>query len=570
MEKAFESPFVNCIFDTVLRGITSDRALNLMSRSVSRNMSTKSVMSSTGDVKIDAKNGLMHIMVNTVLRLIDNPLQKLDRRLFEDTLDAYSAFFGQNIPEERRSVMGTYIVWVVKKYLSDWKQTQISKQKILPPTRVLQTGLQTYTGWKTLRDELQPNWKINFLTYYASQTNFGKDKWKGIGESIKDPDVQKNNMQFVKVLDEDLMNPYDRMLGLIKGKGFDRVALGPLFNWAVPYLGGSNFWKFCYDGLETAWAGVNVWLRTGGLDFLPQGFGLAAYTIPWFESHSRFYYEWTYPADFMFPQFIEKEILKSYDDLYAYGMSGLAQRITKRMMRDFILLLRELYYQGKVNKYYYGPIESQFFPYAQLLFASWDILPMWRSMVPFMKDMRKHPDAVLEAFEFINKPMTDFMIAIGKLTKAKSALIGNSRGSNSWVSPKMFQKLFWPSMKYTINKCLDNGIVPFCHFDNDWTENMAFLAENLPKRSCVFHLDQVDLVKVHAITKDMFCLMGAMSPALLVHGSVEQVEAETKRYIENIGEDGLIIASGCEIPADIPIRNLYAQKRAIKKYGFIQ
>ncbi|MCP4760342.1 MAG: hypothetical protein GY870_01090, partial [archaeon] len=218
--------------------------------------------------------------------------------------------------------------------------------------------------------------------------------------------------------------------------------------------------------------------------------------------------------------------------------------------------------------HYFGPYKNQFFPYAQGMFAIWDLLPMWRSMIPFMRDMRRKPEAVLEAFEFLNKPFTDMMIGMCKLGKAKIALFGNSRGSSTWVSPKMFEELYWPSMKYSFEQCFKNNIIPMCHFDNDWTENMPFLMEKLPKRSCVMHLDQVDLVEVHEITGDHFALMGGMSPALLVNSSPEKVEAETKRYIENIGEDGLMIASGCEYPADIPVQNVYAQKRAIKKYGF--
>ncbi len=193
---------------------------------------------------------------------------------------------------------------------------------------------------------------------------------------------------------------------------------------------------------------------------------------------------------------------------------------------------------------------------------------MARGLVPFMKDLVKHPDDVIAAFEFVNRPLTDLMIQFGKLTKARTALIGNSRGSNTWIPRKMFEQVFWPSMKYTFQECFKNGIIPMCHLDNNWTDNMAFFVENLPKRSCIFHLDQVDLVKVHEITGDHFCLMGGMSPALLVHSSPEKVEAETRRYIEAIGHDGLIVASGCEYPADTPIQNVYAQKRAILKYGF--
>ena len=97
---------------------------------------------------------------------------------------------------------------------------------------------------------------------------------------------------------------------------------------------------------------------------------------------------------------------------------------------------------------------------------------------------------------------------------------------------------------------------------------MVFFAENLPKRSCIFHLDQVDLVKVHELIGDHFCFMGGMSPSLLVHGTANQVEAAAKRYIEDIGEDGLIISSGCEMPFDTTVQNIYALKRAIKKYGY--
>ena len=45
------------------------------------------------------------------------------------------------------------------------------------------------------------------------------------------------------------------------------------------------------------------------------------------------------------------------------------------------------------------------------------------------------------------------------------------------------------------------------------------------------------------------------------------VEEKAERYIEHIGEDGLILSSGCEIPFDIPVQNIYALKKAIIKYG---
>ncbi|MHA1313904.1 MAG: uroporphyrinogen decarboxylase family protein [Candidatus Helarchaeota archaeon] len=516
MERAFESRLFNKVFNFLIRFSTSDRVLTVLR---------------------GASGGKVLRLQREIVDILST---RIDKRLFDDVAGAKDAFVGKITGSKYRSVLGGFVWELASKYVRDWTKRQQSKTRIDPPKRHLRPVKKTYLGWKKLRDELQPGWEV-----------FPKDAKNGI----------------VKVLPDDVMSPSERVQRLIQGKSTDRVGFGPQWDWGIAFMGGSNLWKFCYDGIETGWASLNVWLRIGGCDYLPFSSGLAAYSHPFPEAHSRFFYNWGYPSDDAVPQFIEKTILKTYDDLFNHGMSGLAREITKRMIRDFLILVREISYSGKVRKQYFGPYERQFFPYSELIFYTWDILPMWRGVVPFMMDMRRQPEAVLEAFEFLNKPLTDMMIKLGKLSKARTALFGNSRGSNSFISPKQFEEFYWPSMKYSFEQCFKNGIIPMCHFDNDWTLNMPFFAEKLPKRSCIFHLDQVDLVKVHELIGDHFCLMGGMSPGLLVRGSPTKVEEETRRYIENIGEDGLVIASGCEIPMDIPVQNIYAQKRAIQKYG---
>lgn len=61
--------------------------------------------------------------------------------------------------------------------------------------------------------------------------------------------------------------------------------------------------------------------------------------------------------------------------------------------------------------------------------------------------------------------------------------------------------------------------------------------------------------------------MGGLSPADICLSTPEQLEIKLRRYIEAIGNDGLILASGCEFPIDIPIANFQTYKRAIAKYG---
>ena len=518
MEQAFQQDYLNKFFEILIRLSTSDMILNLARHAA-------------GGKLIKIPKAIFDILCV----FIDKLLVK-DR---ESRENSKAAFLGKVGGFKYRSGVGGYFLELMSKYLQDWTKRQIGNIRIEPPKRKMNPVKKTYFGWKRLRDSVQPSWAI----------------------FPKDPE------DIVKILPEDRMSPRDRIENIVKGKKADRVGLGLTWDWGIPFMGGSNAWKFCYDGIETGWAALNVWIRIGGADFLPSSTGIAAYSIPFPDAHSRFFFKWGYPSDDIPPQCYEVELLKSYEDLYNYGMMGLAQEISKRMIRDMFILVREFLYLGRVTGHYFSPFEKQFFPNPGAIFSVWDILPMWRSVIPFVKDMRKNPEAVIEAFEFLNKPLTNIMIFIAKLTKAKVALIGNSRGSNSFISPKMFEELFWPSMKYTFERCFENKIIPLCHFDNDWTENMVIFAEKLPKRSCIFHLDQVDLVKVHDLIGDHFCLMGGMSPSLLVHGAPLRVEEVAKRYIENIGEDGLIISSGCEIPFDIPIQNIYALKRAIKKYG---
>ncbi len=515
MEKAFQYGFLNEFFDILIRLSTSNRMLNVAQQAAGGKL-----------IKIPKK-------------MLDMLLILLDKRLFTDVQGAKYAVLGRIRGTKYRSVSGGFLWELLGKYVVDWATRQKNRIRIEPPKRRLTPVKKTYKGYRQLREIIQPGWDV----------------------------FPKNPKDIVKILPNDQMTPKERIERILKGKIPDRVGLGISWDWGIPYMGGSNMWKFCYDGIETGWASLNVWLRTGGADLLPISTGIGAYSHPLPETHSRFFYDWGYPSDNVPPQFHEKELLKSYEDLYNYGMLGLTREISKRMVRDFILMLRELFYWNRVIKYYFGPYEKQFFPNPGALFAVWDILPMWRSVVPFIKDMRRHPEAIIEAFEFLNKPLTDLMIHVAKFTNAKVGFFGNSRGSNTFISPKMFEELFWPSMKYCFEKCFENDLIPWLHLDNDWTQNMVFLAEKLPKRSCIFHLDQVDLVEVHDLIGDHFCLMGGMSPSLLVHGSPTKVEAEAKRYIENIAEDGLIISSGCEIPFDIPIQNIYALKRAIQQKG---
>ncbi|MHA1731767.1 MAG: uroporphyrinogen decarboxylase family protein [Promethearchaeota archaeon] len=497
----------------------------------------KKVLLSDRVLNILAKN-LSHPLSRVARGVVDVLGTRLDRRLTPDPVGLRGALFGRKNEAGYRSALAGLLLEVLKKYVLDWKSRQEAGRAVPPHRRVVTPPPKTYLGWKRLRDELQPGWKM----------------------VPRDSDV-------VRVLPTDQMDPRERIERLIRGEEVDRVGFGPNWDFAVCYLGGSNIWEFCYDGIATGLASVNTHLRVGGSDFLPVAFGVGAYAVPFPDIHSRFFYGYSLPHDAGFPQFLETGVLRSLDDLLERGLTAQLQEVTKRTMQDFLAMLREVVYDQVVVKRYFGPVWDRYFPYAEGMISALDLLPMARGVGKFAYDCRKWPEKVDEAFQFYGKPLVDLMVRVSKAIGARSVLVGCSRGSNTFMSVEKFEETHWPTLKYAIEETIKAGMVPTCHFDNDWTQTMEFLAEKLPKRSCLFHLDQVDLVEVHDRIGDHFCLMGGVDPGTVALASPSKLQRVLERYIEAIGEDGLILASGCEIPVDVPIENLYAYKRAILARG---
>jgi len=380
----------------------------------------------------------------------------------------------------------------------------------------------------------------------------------------------------MKVMPNDIMSPKERIKALVEFKDVDRVGMGFALSHAVSFMGAQpkynigGLWQAAYGpGNKMAKAVINTWIRLGGLDWFMAPMIPLANPIP--ETHSPFYYRWAPPTDTIYEQFLETELIKNYDKIYDWGLTSFAQEVSKTVIYHALIGAREVVkaYMA-INKYLPKEFHRHFDTYALSIFALWDIVPMARGMIPFMKDLRKRKEDIIQIFEFLEPGLTELGLLIAKIANAKFVLLGNSRGSSSWVSPKMFEEVFWPSQKATWEKIVKAGYRVCAHLDNDWTENMEYMLE-LPKHSGFFHLDQGDLPKVREIIGDHFCLMGNLQPSITTGSGPDTVYKETQKLIEACGkEGGYIVATGCEAPANIPVENYYAAKRAIIDHGYFK
>jgi uroporphyrinogen-III decarboxylase len=203
-----------------------------------------------------------------------------------------------------------------------------------------------------------------------------------------------------------------------------------------------------------------------------------------------------------------------------------------------------------------------------------DFFSMGRSLKEFSFDLHRRPEKVLAAMDAITPGLIE--AAIGGQTMISQAtrwgymtnFIGATRGSATFISPKMFEKFNWPYIKQIALALLDAGITPLFHFDSDWTPMLEFF-KDLPKGKCVLELDSVtDIFKAKQVLAGHMCLMGDVPAALLTLGTPDQVTAYVKRLCEEVGDGGgYILSSGCSVPVDAKPANLRAMIEAGNKYG---
>jgi len=203
-----------------------------------------------------------------------------------------------------------------------------------------------------------------------------------------------------------------------------------------------------------------------------------------------------------------------------------------------------------------------------------DFFSMGRSLNEFSFDLHRRPEKVLAAMDAIIPGLIEAAVGgqkmISQATKwgFMTNFIGATRGSATFISPKMFEKFNWPYIKQIALGLLDAGITPLFHFDSDWTPLLEFF-KDLPKGKCVLEMDSVtDIFKAKKVLAGHMCLMGDVPAALLTLGTPDQVTAYVKRLCEEVGDGGgYILSSGCSVPIDAKPANLRAMIEAGKRYG---
>ena len=188
-----------------------------------------------------------------------------------------------------------------------------------------------------------------------------------------------------------------------------------------------------------------------------------------------------------------------------------------------------------------------------------DIFSLSRSLRPFYRDLFDMPDKVKKAVEVGTDAMIALGIANAKRAKGDRVAMFAMRSSASFLSPKLFDDISFPSIKRMVEGYHQAGLVSVIHCDGNWDLMLPRFLQ-LPKASCVVELDgATDIRKAKEVLGGHLCIKGDVHHAMLSLGTKEQVETYCGELIELFGPDGgFILGSGCEVPILAKAENVAA------------
>ncbi len=199
------------------------------------------------------------------------------------------------------------------------------------------------------------------------------------------------------------------------------------------------------------------------------------------------------------------------------------------------------------------------------LIPPFEMFSMARSLNEFTLDLYRRPEKVVAAMDaampdLLQTIQTAFQ-GMRQTTKwgFRTAFIGGTRASATFLSPKQFEKFGFPYIKRMVDAYVAADITPLLHFDSNWTSFLPYF-KDLPRGKCILELDGVtDIFKAKQVLAGHMCLMGDVPAALLKLGTPDQVTSYVRRLVEEVGDGGgFILSTGCDTPVDAKPENVRA------------
>jgi hypothetical protein len=189
-----------------------------------------------------------------------------------------------------------------------------------------------------------------------------------------------------------------------------------------------------------------------------------------------------------------------------------------------------------------------------------------RGMSGTMIDMYRQPDKIIEMCEYLLQRTLERPMPEPTENGYMRIFMTNTRGSDDFMSTKLFDKFYWPTFKKLVTTLIERGGTPMIFFEGNFTSRLEYLLD-FPKGKILARFDTTDIFRAKEILKGHTCIEGNVPSSLLQVGSVQEVKDYCKKLIDVIGKDGGYILSPRSSTDKVNPANLKAMIEFTKEYG---
>jgi len=269
------------------------------------------------------------------------------------------------------------------------------------------------------------------------------------------------------------------------------------------------------------------------------------------------------PEDEMW-QVVESELMTrdDYDLILSqgwpeYSKAYLTQRIFNEVPDDYLPPQRKFPDARKAWRQKGVPVLS-----GGDVTTPYELLCGSRSLMEFAMDLFDIPDRVVAAMEVMVPHLAGRAIQGAKKRGYPLVWVGGWQTAPCMLSPEMWRQFVWPYFSRLVCEVVDAGLIALLHLDSNWTRELECFKE-LPRGRCIMALDgETDIFKAKEVLGDHMCIMGDVPASMLFLDSPDNVYAYCSRLIRELGPEGFILQSGCDIPANAKLENVKAMVAA--------
>ncbi|MBN2337795.1 MAG: uroporphyrinogen decarboxylase [Acidobacteria bacterium] len=184
-----------------------------------------------------------------------------------------------------------------------------------------------------------------------------------------------------------------------------------------------------------------------------------------------------------------------------------------------------------------------------------------------MLDTFRRKKEIIEAAERIVPFMVRMPYGAYRWGSSPTVFFPLHKGADSFMSPKVFKELYWPSFKAVMLELIKDGMIPFLFVEGSYNQRLDLITDpDIPAGSTIWYFDKTDMKEVKKHLEGWACFSGNFPSSLLKTGTVDQVKEHCTQLLDDLaGNGGYYMVNGAVLDEMNP-ENLHAYVETVKSY----